>query len=306
MERTSKSAQSDVAGRFSLGVEVVIAVPPIRVWKALIEPEDMRNWFCEFADVDTKPSGHYTFGGRYSYRLDGLESAGQALLGYETGRNVRFAWDVDGQPSVVRYALSDERGDCRLRVVHELTGRPHEDARGESADHYPWENYLLNLKMYLERGNPGIRVDYENVPGGRQVITGEVRCASERIWRVLTDPSECSRRAAQRVDFDPSADEGWTEPFGIVRIVDSAPGKMLHQRWEARSGGSVDVRWALVSKGVSSRVELASWGEGALESWHTGRDGLWTYLSWCRIFNTLKFYSETGSLTGLRRVTGEL
>ena len=53
---TSPDTGTDLAGRFTVGVEVPIAVPPIRVWKALIEPEDMRGWFCSFATVHRTPS----------------------------------------------------------------------------------------------------------------------------------------------------------------------------------------------------------------------------------------------------------
>ena len=102
-----------------------------------------------------------------------------------------------------------------MRVLHQCEGDPHRDWRGDVADYIPWENYLLNLKMYLERGDAGVRVDYDHVPSGRQSIRGELRCASERIWRVLTDREECSRRAGETLDFDANRAEGWTEPFGL-------------------------------------------------------------------------------------------
>jgi len=306
MDPLSTTSSTDAHRRSVLGVEIVIAVPPIRVWKALLEPEDMKHWFCEYADVEARPGGRFHFGGRYSYRIDGAEDEGQALLGVETGRGVRFTWSVGGAPTVVRYVLSAIRGDCRLRVLHESQADPHYDWRGEVADHYPWENYLLNLKMHLERGTPGIRVDYEAIPQGRQSISGEVRCASERIWRVLTDRDECARRAAERVDFDPRAGEGWTDLFGRVRVVEAVPGRRLLQRWENGRGSAVNIQWELFSQGVSSTVLLTTWGEGMAERWHQAREGLWTHLTWCRTFNQLKYYSETGSLTSLRRLAGDL
>jgi len=292
--------------QFTLGVEIPIAVPPIRVWKALLEPEDMRNWFCESAEVDPRPDGRFSFGGRYSYRLDGPENRGQSLTGLETGRSVTYTWEIGGAPTRVRFVLSTIRGDCRLRVYHECRGQAHLDWREGAADHYPWEIYLLNLKMYLERGNPGIRVDYESIPEGRHTIGGEVRCAAERVWRVLTDREELSRRAGQTIDFDTASGEGWTEPFGKVRVVEARSGRYMLQRWEADEDTAVNIEWELASRGVSTVLSLAAWGEGRAEAWHRERDGMWTHLVWCRVFNELKYYSETGRLTGLRRMTGEL
>ena len=304
MDATQKETR-EIQRRGTYGVEIPIAVPPIRVWKALVEPEDMKTWFCEHADVATRLGGPFRFGGRYTYRLDGPEGGGQSILSHETARSLAFSWDVDGVPTRVRFVLSRIRGDCRLRVFHECGVDPHLDWRGGVADYYPWENYLLNLKMYLERGNPGIRIDYSAVPEGKQRITGEVRCASERIWRVLTDRDECLRRFGEAVDFDPDADEGWTEPFGKVTVAEAVSGRMLRQFWEAEEGGGVHILWDLVPHGVTSNLSLTTWGEGPAEKWHSGRPGLWTHLLWCRIVNELKYYAETGSPSGLRRLVGE-
>lgn len=303
-----KDSPSDgTAGRFTLGLEIPIAVPPIRVWKALLEPADMRNWFCQHAEVQTRTDGAFSFGGRYTFRMgDGSERAGQKLLGFETGRSVTFSWDIRGEPTRVRYVLASIRGDCRLRVYHHMSGEPRRDWQGDVADHYPWEVYLLNLKTYLERGDAGFRVDYEAIPEGRHEIGGEVRCASERIWRVLTDPEECSQRAGRTLEFDAKSGEGWSELFGPVENVEVVNGRRLMQRWARPEGdGHVMIEWDLASKGVHSMLKLTTWGEGAAESWHHGKPGVWTHVLWSRIFNHIKYYSETGSLTGLRRLTGE-
>jgi hypothetical protein len=264
----------------------------------------MRNWFCEFAEVDRRPGAPFVFGGRHTYRLGELSPTPASLLGFETGRSVTFAWTLASRVTRVRYLLSAVRGDCRLRVLHQCPGRPNHDWRGEIADHIPWEIYLLNLKMYLERGDAGIRADYDAVPEGRQSIRGELRCASERIWRVLTDREECARRAGDTGELELRPGEGWIEPYGKVRIADVVSGKRLTQRWEDPEG-VVNVEWELISRGVASVLVLSTWGEGRAESWHEGRAGLWTYLLWCRAFNQLKYYSETGRLSGLRRLAGE-
>jgi len=302
----TKSANDGGSGRYTLGLEMPIAVPPVRVWKALLEPADMRNWFCEHADVQTRTDGLFSFGGRYTFRMGGPENEGQKLLGFETGRSVTFSWDVGRRPTRVRYVLAALRGDCRLRVYHHVEGEPHRDWRGDVVNHYPWETYLLNLKTYLERGDAGIRVDYENIPEGRHVIEGEVRCASERIWRVLTDREECAQRAGRPLAFGDDPAESWNELLGHVTNVESMYGRRLTQRWERPDGdGRVMIDWELAPKNVQSTLRLTTWGEGAPEAWHTGEAGVWTHVLWSRLFNHLKYYSETGSLTGLRRLTGE-
>ena len=101
MDHLSATSSAESHRRFALGVEIVIAVPPIRVWKALLEPEDLKHWFCEYADVEPRPDGRFKFGGRYTYRLDTPEDEGQALLGLETGRSARFTWSIGGAPTEV-------------------------------------------------------------------------------------------------------------------------------------------------------------------------------------------------------------
>jgi uncharacterized protein YndB with AHSA1/START domain len=307
-EREGGDAPDDATaeGRFTIGLEIPIAVPPIRVWKALLDPADMRAWFCQHAEVQPRTDGVFGFGGRYTYRLGGPENEGQRLIGLETGRSVTYSWDVERRPTRVRYVLASIRGDCRLRVYHHLEGRPHRDWRGDIADQYPWEVYLLNLKTHLERGDAGIRVDYESIPDGRHTIGGAVRCASERIWRVLTDRDECSQRAGEALEFDAKGGEGWNELFGKVENVEILSGRRLTQRWTTpERDGTVMIQWELVSKGVQSMLTLTTWGEGRAESWHEGQAGVWTHLLWARLFNHLKYYSETGSLTALKRLTGE-
>lgn len=299
------SESVETTRQFTLGVEVPIAVPPIRVWKALIEPDDMVRWFCERADVDRRLSGRFDFGGRYTFRLEGEGAAQSTLDGFETGRSLAFSWSLGGRRTRVRYVLAGVRGDCRLRVFQEHAGSPHTDWRGQPADHYPWEVYLLNLKMYLERGNAGVRVDYEAIPSGRHEITGEVRCASERIWRVLTDPEECSNRAGTTLTFQPSKGEGWVDPMGAVRVSEAISGKRLVQEWRDADLGDVTVVWDLVSKGVSSELTLTTWGEGRAAAWHESKNALWTHLLWSRAFNQLKYYSETGRPSGLKRLAGD-
>lgn len=102
-------------------VECDLADPPVKVWRALTEPEILAAWLMP-NDMRAEPGHRFGFdgdrdiGGRIDCEV--LEAEPHRLLRYSWRAEAR---DADGRrlDSVVTFTLSEtDTGGTRLRVVH--------------------------------------------------------------------------------------------------------------------------------------------------------------------------------------------
>jgi uncharacterized protein YndB with AHSA1/START domain len=98
--------------------EVVIEAPPDVVWRVVTDPEQIRQWFADEAEVELRVGG----GGRLRFRSgDSYQLQVEAL---EPPRRFAFRWvQPEGSPAradnsmLVEFLLEPEGRGTRLRVV---------------------------------------------------------------------------------------------------------------------------------------------------------------------------------------------
>ncbi len=103
---------------------IVINAPPEKVFKALIEPDYIKQWFPAPAPVvDPRVGGDYGFG--FSFEMDGkkVEPPPMKILAFENNRKLTITWpDWRMDPSVpdqqVTWLLEDLGGRTRLTLQH--------------------------------------------------------------------------------------------------------------------------------------------------------------------------------------------
>ena len=83
------------------------------VWRALIEPEKLRQWLGDVV-IDGR------VGGSFEIDFNGVDRAGGRILAYDPPNTLEFEWGEMGEASIVRFDLRQENGGTHLRLTHSL------------------------------------------------------------------------------------------------------------------------------------------------------------------------------------------
>jgi uncharacterized protein YndB with AHSA1/START domain len=103
-----------------LRLERTLAAPPVRVWHALTDADELTRWFWPasygtLVEVDLRPGG--------SLRIDapGLMGVQGEYVDIDPPRLLAFTWQWNGEAerTAVRVELSPVDGGTRLVLVHE-------------------------------------------------------------------------------------------------------------------------------------------------------------------------------------------
>ena len=86
--------------------EVVLPVPRDRAWELLTDPDEVREWLAEDADLDPKPGG--------DVRAEDHEGVVEAV---EPGRRLAFRWHDGEVASRVEWTLDDAPGGTRVTIL---------------------------------------------------------------------------------------------------------------------------------------------------------------------------------------------
>jgi uncharacterized protein YndB with AHSA1/START domain len=146
------------AGIYSLRFERWFDYPVDRVWQALTEGDQLRQWVGgSEVEVDLRP------GGKIFTRM-AAPQAGEPALSFEStilrvepARLFEHTFG-DNRDSVVRWELAPEGSGCRLLLTHlEPPGFPKQDAPRDLAG---WHELLAALDRLLA-GRPGAGAEAE-------------------------------------------------------------------------------------------------------------------------------------------------
>jgi uncharacterized protein YndB with AHSA1/START domain len=96
--------------------ELTLPVSPEAVWEALTDPEWLREWLADEAELQLRPGGDARFRIGEDTRTGWVEEVTPPADG-ATGR-LAFWWEQDGEPaSRVALELTETDDGTRLRVV---------------------------------------------------------------------------------------------------------------------------------------------------------------------------------------------
>ena len=132
---------------------VIVAVSPSRVWKALTDPAEVKEYFLGTSVTSTWREGDpVTFAGEWkgkAYEDKGtvLESRPNVLLRISHYSPLSGLPDVPENYHTVEYRLSPRVEGTAVTIVQ---GNNRDDAEAEESSKL-WDLVLGNLKEYLER-----------------------------------------------------------------------------------------------------------------------------------------------------------
>jgi uncharacterized protein YndB with AHSA1/START domain len=138
--------------------EILIQATPERVWQAISDKNEMKQWYFDLADFRPEPGFEFSFSGgppekQYLHLCRVMESIPPQKLSY--------SWRYDGYEgdSLVTFELFKEGEMTRVRLTHSglETFPPLDDFKRANFD-FGWTSLIQQmLKSYVETGkaNPG-------------------------------------------------------------------------------------------------------------------------------------------------------
>lgn len=283
---------------FALNRKEIIAVPPERVWRALTEPDELRQWWCDEVDVDLRVGGHLQFGGPHVFARDLLPTgSGQEtgknfeILEVETHERLTFRWCLGNAETRVTITLENNLEHTHLRVSQTADGT----LSWPTDPDFPnwWWVALPALRNFLENGDPGLRL---NFPAAEQAENVEFEVALFTfpwvIWQKLTDPTQLNRWWARHAVVD--LENGGTFELGLEtggpsEIIEVEAGERLVHDWRWGEDRVSRVEWRVAENEFDTRVSVVDRGPWPAE---VPRDQV--ALSWATCLLHLKQISERG------------
>jgi uncharacterized protein YndB with AHSA1/START domain len=132
----------------SIEREVILPVPPARVWTALTRADQLGAWFGTSAEIDLRPGGEVVFTWDGSTGPRGISRG--VIEAVEPTRRLAFRWQANsGQEAMTRveFTLESHVEGTRLLVVESgFASLPRETHEGHVEG---WQRELSELSEYL-------------------------------------------------------------------------------------------------------------------------------------------------------------
>jgi len=98
-------------------IERTFDAPVSRVWKAITNKEDMKQWYFDLAEFIAVPGFEFQF---YAGEKDKCYLHLCRITEVVEGRKIAYTWKYDGYEgdSLVTFELYDEEGKTRLKLTH--------------------------------------------------------------------------------------------------------------------------------------------------------------------------------------------
>lgn len=141
--------------------DILINAPADSVWRAVTEPEQITQWFCDAAELDLRPGGEGTFFFDTKARTKPT-IANLRVVTVEPPRAFAFRWSYpegeeprEDNSMLVEFTLTPEGDNTRLRVtetgLHHLPWSDEEKATYADDHNGGWEHHLGSLRSYASQ-----------------------------------------------------------------------------------------------------------------------------------------------------------
>ena len=142
--------------------EILIEAPIHVVWRIVTEPDQIKQWFCPDAELDSRTggAGRMAFEHGYTYFLEVVAVEPPSRFAYRWLRDQAVKARPENS-TLVEFTLQTEANNTRLRVVER--GFDKVDWTNEAQASYieenssGWQFYLGRLRDYARRSNMAAR-----------------------------------------------------------------------------------------------------------------------------------------------------
>ena len=137
-----------------------IKATPDKVFRALTDPGDLKQWFAEDVQIEPKVNGVYRFWGRHTLGTPAHDAARQTLIRFEPNSVIAFMWPINDVDTDVTIVLEPAENGTRLTLTHDISGDLAMPNQREVIDGH-WRVAIGNLSTHLAGGMPTLP-DYFN------------------------------------------------------------------------------------------------------------------------------------------------
>jgi uncharacterized protein YndB with AHSA1/START domain len=131
--------------------QVILPVPPTRVWTALTRADQLGAWFGTHASIDLRPGGEVVFTWDGSTGPRG--SSRGVIEAVEPTHRLAFRWQAnlsgDAPLTLVEFTLEPHAEGTRLRVVESGFASVPPESRSSASHAEGWQRELGDLARYL-------------------------------------------------------------------------------------------------------------------------------------------------------------
>jgi uncharacterized protein YndB with AHSA1/START domain len=132
--------------------EVVLDAPPSRVWKALTDKNEMKQWYFDLEAFEPKVGFEFQFA---------VEHAGRnwvhlcRVTEVIPNKKLSYTWRYEGIPgnSLLTFELIPEGDKTRLKLTHAGLETFPTDVPGLAVENFNtgWEHFIKAIKQYIDK-----------------------------------------------------------------------------------------------------------------------------------------------------------
>lgn len=133
--------------------EVTVDAPVDRVWKAITDKDEMKQWYFDLENFEARPGFAFQFyGGTEEHQYLHLCEIKEVV----PNQKLSYSWRYDGYPgdSLVTFELFEEGDQTRVKLTHEgLETFPADNPDFSKGNFVEGWNQLIgtSIKTYLEK-----------------------------------------------------------------------------------------------------------------------------------------------------------
>ncbi len=258
-----------------------VQAPLKEVLHALTEPEALRAWLAEYAEVDLPD--RFEFWGRYT--PEGY-APHQRLL-YADDHTLRFTWLLDGEETTTEIRLEEESATSTVVTLSQTHFDIQEVFSGVSVRGVLqtfWALAIANLVDYVEGRELSPKCDFTSTDMRAEVV---IAAPVDAVYDSMIGSEEVSRWFGYPIEIEPFvggrfAMGGFDTDPQPAKVIDLVPGRSMSTDW-----GFGVVTWELEDTGGATRLTFVQSGFDTTQPPYAGWAGWLSGLAELRRFHEL-------------------
>jgi uncharacterized protein YndB with AHSA1/START domain len=245
-----------------------LPAPSARVFAALTDASELKQWFAEHAEVEPKLGGAYRFWGKHSYGTPTREDATQRITSFAPNQSVAYSWRLHDRDSEVAFTITTDPENAEHSVVkgvHSFTEAPAINRAKEMIDDL-WRFNWGNISAHIGGGQGKMLVDYADAEP-KIALSIYIDAPPSAVFRTLIDADKIQQWFGVAAAVDPRVGGDWQLKMDVegmqapaCKILDLVQDQRLSITWpDWRGDKSVPnqrVTWLLKPEGEGTRVDF--------------------------------------------------
>lgn len=263
-------------------LRVRVAAPAKQVWHALTDPESLRTWLAEHAEVDLPH--RFEFWGRHTPEGDAPH---QRVL-HADDHSLRLEWTLDGEATTTELSVDEESPDSTIVTLKQSHFDFQDVITGASirgALQTFWCLSLANLVDHVEGRELTPKVDFTSATMREEIL---IDAPMPAVYRSLIDSEEATRWFGYLIEIEPVVGGRWAmggfdanpEP---AKVIDLVEGRAMTVDWGSTGISS----WELAESGGKTKLTFVQSGFDEARPPHAGWGGWLSGLAELRRFHEL-------------------